>query len=917
MRVVDLKVNHLENPIGYNAENYSFSYKVVNAKGKKQISARIEIAEDENFEQLLLDTGDSAEISLIATELDVPVKPRCRYFWRVTVKSDANECAISEPAFFETGKNCEAWSGKWISSDKRKDEETGRQPIFEREFICDKRVKKARLYISGLGLYHPMLNGFAISNERLMPYCNNYNELVQYQTFDITNQMSENNKLSVIMGDGWYKGRFGYTNTESMKGHFGDDYKLIAEVHIDYEDGSTEVLCTDDSWSVRRSNITFSNIYDGEHRDDSLAELPKEQVRLLENGKYPVERFSIPVITHEELAAIELIDTPAGEKVFDLGQNMAGGFKLHINATKGTKVNIQFGEVLQQGNFYRDNLRTAKAEYIYISDGVEKDIEPLFTYFGYRYAKVEGLDNISREDFTGIAYYSDVKPIGKISTSDEKVNKLISNICWGQKSNFIDVPTDCPQRDERMGWTADTQVFAPTANYFTDAYAFYRKYLNDLRIEQKINDGAVPDVVPNFGNPVTNAAVWGDVATILPWTLYLYSGDKEILRESIDSMAAWVDKVTKIDGDSHNYRNNFQYGDWLALDNPSGSKDSMAGGTDVGFIGDIYHMYSAELTSKAAGIIGRDDIAEKYASLAVKLRQEIKDEYYSKNGRCTVNTMTAYLLSLRHNLSSNPDYIAEALVKLLMDNGNKLKTGFTGTPLLCPELTRAGRADLAYELLLNEDFPGWLYEVNLGATTVWERWNSMEADGTVSSTGMNSFNHYAYGSIAEWIWQTIGGISPVEDEPAFKKAYIKMIPHRNLTSAEAEYDSPSGKYKTSWKVLDNTHLLVKVSVPFDCTASLELYNSVDSELVKELTAGEYEFEYELASPLKEVYSIDSTMNDLRKSPKAIALLSSAMPEISLIPPAMYALSLRDIAAGLGAEISEEVIRQINQLLEAC
>jgi len=801
MKITNTRVNHIVNPMGYRIEAPVFTYVVEEANGKKQTAARIRVAADAAMTQILADTG-VGNLNSLGTKLPMQLSPRTRYYWTVEAESDAGEKAVSEVSYFETAKMEEPWAGKWIGADKTKE----RHPIFGKAFAlpgiaAGKEIASARLYISGLGLYNAKINGQEVTKEKLTPYCTDYSEWVQYQTYDVAPLLAADNTVSVMVGRGWYSGRFGFSAMVGDGGFFGDEFMIIAELHVVYADGSEDLIATDDSWTVTRSNYTFSNLYDGEHRDDTLAPTEIEAVYYTAPKGELTARMSIPVYAQEELPAQELIHTPAGEKVFDLGQNMAGGFRLWVDVPAGTRVHIQTGEILVDGNFYNENLRTALSEYFYISDGTPKYLEPMFTFFGYRFAKVEGIDNLKKEDFTGIPWYSDFNLIGELTTGDAKLNKLLCNIAWGQKGNFIDVPTDCPQRDERMGWTADTQVFVPTACFMTDSTAFYRKFLYDLRQEQKTRNGCVPDVVPSCGVE-GGCSVWGDAATIIPWTLYLYTGDKSILEESLDSMAAWVDYITNLDGDTHHWREVFHYGDWLALDSIYQNIDSVKGGTEWGYIADVYYMHSAEMTAQAAELVGNEAYVTKYSALAARIRQDIEDEFFTKNGRCAINTQTAYILALRHHLTSDPAKIVKHLVENVRQHGYKLATGFTGTPFLTQELSKAGENKLAFKLLHNEEYPGWLYEVNLGATTVWERWNSLSPDGTVSSTGMNSFNHYAYGSIAEWMWKTIGGINPDAAQPGFKRAVLRPTPDRKIGSASAVYHSAAGTYRTEWKVID-------------------------------------------------------------------------------------------------------------------
>ena len=522
-KIYAAKTNHITNPVGFYMEQIVFSWKVKACKGKKQKNARILISKEKDFSEILFDTKE-AELDSCGTKVIFQTAPYTRYYWKVIVTTDQGEVVESDVQFFETAKQDEPWTGKWITCSWKE----GRHPIFSKLVSTEKEVEQARLYICGLGLYEAYFTSNKIGKpekigkEYLAPYCNNYDQWIQYQTYDVTEQMKAGGELSVLLGDGWYKGRFGFSQPEK-KCFFGDAWKLIAEVHVDYVDGSKEVIGTDESWKVTESKISFSNIYDGEKRDDTLLDVPKSMAILAEAPKGRLmERLSLPVTVYKEMKPVELIHTPAGEQVFDLGQEITGIFKFHVKEPAGTEILIQTGEVLQDGNFYNGNLRTAKSEYHYISDGTEKEIVPQFTYYGYRYVKVSGVTNLSCDDFTALVLCSDYEKTGRLETGHELVNQLISNVEWGMRGNFLDVPTDCPQRDERMGWTGDTQVFSATASYLADTYAFYRKFLYDMYQEQLLADGMVPEIVPTFGPSKTSCA-WGDAVCIIPWNVYLFS----------------------------------------------------------------------------------------------------------------------------------------------------------------------------------------------------------------------------------------------------------------------------------------------------------------------------------------------------------------------------------------------------------
>lgn len=749
---------------------------------------------------------------------------------------------------------------------------------------------------------------------------------MQYQTFDVTKQLQREGTLSVLLGNGWYKARFGFAATED-RGFYGNDWKLIAELQITYEDGSEEIIGTDESWTVRRSTITFSNLYDGERRDDTLEELLAEPAVCCEPPEGELcDRMSLPVTIHETFAPAELLRTPKGELVFDMRQEFAGIFALRVNEPAGTKIRIQTGEVLQGGCFYNANLRSAKSEYVYISGGKETLLVPHFTYYGYRYVKVEGIADLKKEDFTGYALYSDVEEKGNLHTGHALVNRLIENVRWGLQSNFVDVPTDCPQRDERMGWTGDAQVFSPTATYLKDTYAFYAKYLYDMGKEQRALGGKVPDVVPSCGVEST-ACVWGDAACIIPWNLYLFYGDKSILEDQFDSMRAWVDYVTSTDGDNHGWRDVFHYGDWLALDNMNGDAEQVLGATDEGFLANLYYAVSAGLVADAAAVLGKKEEEAAYRKLSDEQFAVVKQEYYSVTGRCCIRTQTALLLTLKYRLSDNEELTKKQLTKLFEESGGKLRTGFVGTPLLCNVLSDNGFDELAYRLLLNEEYPGWLNEVKLGATTVWERWNSLLSDGSISGIGMNSMNHYAYGSIAEWMFRHSAGIQPVDSAPGFRQVLFAPTLNWKLHSMEGRYDSPVGVYESKWEILDETHVSLTVTVPFGCSAALvlpkakeETYRDKENPMFADvrdgrcyLTAGTWHVTYETAETLCVHYSTHTPVRLLLEDGEVRRRIPES-DRFASIPNQYLGYSLRKISEKFGGRMTEEQLDALDKEL---
>ena len=923
MRVYDAKVNHMTNPMGFFMDGVSFSWKVDETRGKAQKVARVRVAADEKMQEILFDSGMDEQADSLAYPVELALEPRTRYFWQVTVLSDAGEEADSEVQWFETSKMSEEWTGKWLTCDSTEK----RHPIFSKEIAPAKEVAKARLYVTGLGLYEAYIDGKKVGDEYLTPYSNNYNRWVQYQTYDITDQIAGGGKLSILLGNGWYKGRFGFSAFED-KGYYGNEWKVIADVVLTYTDGTEEVIGTDESWTVTRSRIMFSNLYDGEQIDATAPELPAEEPTVCDAPKGRLEaRRSLPVVAHEHIKPVELIHTPAGEQVFDMGQNFAGIFTFRVKEPAGTKIHIQTGEVLQKGNFYNENLRSAKSEYIYISDGNETVIRPHFTYYGYRYVKVEGVSDLKIEDFTGLALYSDIEMGGDVETGHDLVNQLVSNVRWGMKGNFIDVPTDCPQRDERMGWTGDTQVFSPTATFLADTYAFYSKYLHDMYTEQMDLDGMVPDVVPSAGVHST-ACVWGDSSCIIPWNMYQFYGDKKILEDQYDSMRNWVDYISRVDGDNHGWRSVFHYGDWLALDNPSGKTDEVMGGTDEGYIANVYYAASAGIVAKAARVLGYEADAKTYQALCDEQFEEVKKEYFSQTGRCCIKTQTALILALKYHLSENEELTKKTLRLLFQISGDKLKTGFTGMPLMCPVLSENGMNDLAYTLLLNEDYPGWLHEVKLGATTVWERWNSLDENGDISSTGMNSLNHYAYGSILEWVFRYVTGFRVSEEHPGSRHLLIAPTLNWKLKRAKGSYHSAAGTYETSWELADPSHVTVKVTVPFGCTAEIVLPLVSQETLADQsnplfadvrdgkcfVGAGTYEVSYETTKPAKKMYSTYTPIQELVNNPEIVSAMGEQL-HLDQIPGQALAASFRQLAEAYpSASMSAEMLDQLDAAL---
>lgn len=831
-----MKCNHIVNPLGYTFNKPRLSWITDGDDATIQLACQVEVAYDGSFLKQVHDSGRREDIDSIGYQLEMDLKPCTRYYWRVHVWTDVGD-VISPVAWFETSKMGEPWVGKWITPDC---EDKTIHPLLRRSFTLAKEVAQARLYVCGLGLYEAELNGNRVGDEYFTPYCNSYDNWMQYQTFDATNLLNKGeNVIGAMLGNGWYKGRFGFEGKKD--GYYGDTFAFICELVIQYTDGRTEIVGTDESWRATPSHILESSIYDGEIQDSNLymeawscASASDEHwsgVRYLNLDYNLLEaRKSIPVRIKEMRKPVKIITTPKGETVLDMGQNMVGWLSFKINAPKDTVIYLQYGEELQEGSFYRENLRSAKAEFKYICNGSLLEVQPHFTYYGFRYVKVEGWPSeIDAEDFTGCVVYSDLERTGNIETSNPLVNRLFLNALWGQKGNFLDVPTDCPQRDERMGWTGDAQMFSGTACFNMDCDAFYHKYLYDLAKEQSRIGGFIPHVVPTFGmsNKDENgflsggSSAWSEAATVIPWNLYLHYGDKAILEQQLTSMKDYVDSIRKQDDGSRLWNTGFHFGDWLALDGQG--EFNPFGGTPNDLIATAYYAYSAELVAKAAMVLGKEEIAKEYHKLSMEIKEAFCEEFLSPRGRLTADTQTAYILVLFMELvpETYKKRILESLRKNLEENKNYLKTGFVGTPYFCRVLSDNGYNDLAYQLLLNEEFPSWLYEVKLGATTIWERWNSLLPDGKFGELGMNSLNHYTYGSIVEWMYRNMCGINPLEEFPGFRRIRLVPQPCRLIKYAKATLNTSVGIYESCWSFEENG-MHYKFRIPFHAQAELVL-----------------------------------------------------------------------------------------------
>jgi alpha-L-rhamnosidase len=749
-------------------------------------------------------------------------------------------------------------------------------PVLRKSFTLRGSVKTARLSITGLGLYRAFINNKRVGNDYLTPGFNDYDAYLRYQTYDVGTLVETENTIEVYLGDGWYKGRFG------LNGHsgniWGSKYLLAAELSITTEDGDSTVIKTDETWTAAKSFIRETSIYDGEIQDrtaDSTQCIACEAVKTRYNV---IPYIGVPMV-EKHLLKPELYISPKGERILDFKQNMVGVCRFVCGLPKGAAVTLRFGETLQDGCFYNANYRSAKAEFTYISDGTTLIVEPYFTYYGFRYVKVEGIETVNPHDFSGAVIYSDLPETLRVETSAPKINRLIQNAVWGQRGNFLDVPTDCPQRDERLGWTGDAHPFSRTACYHMNCLPFYAKFLDDLRADQIMYyQGNIPMYSPSLkGTPKSGGAVWADAATILSWNIYMHYGDREQLRKNYPLMHDYVETLIASDtrdNAGHLLINDFTFGDWVALD--GATPTSVMGGTDPTFIRSVYYYNSVSICGRAASVLGFQDDTERYIALAEQIKAAILKEFFTESGRLGLETQTSYVLSLYYGIYKDREKVIKGFKARLAKDLYRIKTGFTGTSLMLPALMDAGMVNDAYRILFNEAFPGWLYAVNLGATTIWERWNSLLPDGRVSASDMNSLNHYSAGSVCEAIYSRIAGLRCAA--PGWKEAVIAPQPNYRLKRISLEFDSPCGTYKTAWEIHADNSFEMRVTIPAGAKAVIIRPGHPEQERI-EVCGGDYQYRYTPAPNFLYPFSTKTPVLDLLANEAASEILMQKLPRL--------------------------------------
>jgi alpha-L-rhamnosidase len=832
--VVNPTIENQTNPVGIDLTTPRFSWKLSSAKRNvTQTAYEIRVGIDgASLGKPFWTTGKVNSDQSIWVNYGGPaLESGKKYFWQVRVwDSSGKPSAWSAISFWQMGLlRASDWKASWIQSTDVKAEAS---PLFRKLFSVSKKITSATAYITAQGLYEASINGKRVGDAYLTPGWTSYNNRLQYQQYDVTALLKTgSNAIGAMLGNGWYRGFIGFGG---QKNYYGSALALLVQLEIVYADGSSELIVSDGSWKTSFGAVTSSEIYHGETIDlrsdqkdwnrPTFNDSNWEQATVkLDNKVNLIATYNEPIRKHETFNPVRIFTTPKGEKVLDFGQNLVGWVKVQAQGKAGDKITLYHAEVLDKfGNFYTENLRPAKQQNVYtLGDDKPATVEPHFTFQGFRYVKIEGYPGeLVKENFTAVALYSDMKPTGEFTSSNTLINQLQKNIQWGQRGNFLDVPTDCPQRDERLGWTGDAQAFARTASYNFDVHNFFSKWLKDVTFDQI--DGKVPFVVPNVLGPgAGGSAGWADAATIIPWNMYLAYGDKKVLQDQYVSMKAWVAWMER-NSTNDLWNKGFHFGDWLFY-RPFDDNDGRSAVTDKYLIAQCFFAHSTDLVLRTAKILDEQDEVKKYGDLLKRIRDAFVKEYVTPNGRLVSGTQTAYVLALNFDMlpEARRTETAQKLVDNIKSYGNHLTTGFLGTPYLCHVLSRFGYSDVAYTLLLQDTYPSWLYPVKMGATTIWERWDGIKPDSTFQTPGMNSFNHYAYGAIGDWMYRVVAGIDTEESGVGYKRIVIKPVMGKQLSFASAALETLYGKVSSSW-MDEADRIIVSLTIPHNTTATVYL-----------------------------------------------------------------------------------------------
>ena len=870
-----LKVGEgFESPVGYYESKPRFSWEIPqNTHSNFQSAYQIQVSSTLSKFNTQPDLWDSNKVNSSATSWveyqGLPLSSRQQLYWRVKVWNEKNQVSQwSKPQSIELGLlSNKDWQAKWIGHpDTKQSSQPSKSTIatpqyFRKSFNINKDIEKARLYITSKGVFKPFINGEEVSKVDVMtPGWTPYSKRIETLTYDLTDKLTQGqNTLASILAGGWFSARIAdLKDTDHINSPL-----LLAQLEIQFIDGSNQVVTTDKSWRVTQNGpIRFASNYDGEHYSQAH-ELLNWNKQYFDSSAWPsVYTQNIdpaiklspkrhePIRVISELSPIKILNISKNSVVFDFGQNMVGVPEISVPAVANQKIKIEFAEALHMGEFYTDNYRSALSTNLFTPSKSERiTYKPTFTFHGYRYIKLSGFDTSktpSKEWVKALVQHSDIKLYGNFNSSHPKLNKLFSNINWGLKSNFYDVPLDCPQRDERLGWTGDANAFVTPSMYMADSYGFWSAWLESMREEQTDN-GKIPLYIPYVEWIKWTSSGWGDAATIIPWELYIMTGDESVLIDNYEMMKNWLNYHKS---QSKNHISNMQtFGDWLQPYPKAEGKKANRGDTDFSLIGTAFYARSVELTLNTAKVLNQHADIEQLTKLHQQIKTAFRDTFFDKNliPKKGEPTQTAYLLALEFNLLEQTDIkkAQEQLIELIQKADNHLRTGFLGTPLLASALQKAGRSDLVYQLLFKESYPSWFYSINNGATTTWERWNSYSLEDGFNPQGMNSLNHYAYGTISRWFYEGILGITPLK--AGFKEFKVSPQFSHYLNKVGGDVKTINGAIKLKWS-LKGDNATFFLTVPKNSTAILDLAHLNNVTILhsgksiaykKRLTPGEY------------------------------------------------------------------------------
>lgn len=849
---------------------------------------------------------ESAEQVLVPWPF-APLESRERASVRVRVCHGDDWSEWSPPAIVEAGLlRTDDWIGGFVSPQHIGGLDTS-APVLQATLELPSDAVAARLYATAHGVYVAAINGKRVGDEVLAPGWTSYRHRLRCQTYDVTEHLrSGRNEIEVLLGNGWYRGRLGFAGARAF---YGERLALLAQLEVVTSDGSRHVVATDTSWSAHESNVVFDDLYDGQRTDLRSPRVAAQSFPVEQLGPDPARLVAPegpPVRVTQVVPAERVTTSPTGKTIVDFGQNIVGRVRLRVrDLPEGHEVVVRHAEVLEGGELGTRPLRTARATDSYVLAGSgEETLEPELTFHGFRYAEVSGVDGLRPGDVDGVVIGSDLRRTGWFESSDDRLNHFHENVVWGMRGNFVDVPTDCPQRDERLGWTGDIQVFSPTATFLFDTAGFLKSWLADLAVEQTA-EGAVPFVVPDIlETPTPTAAAWGDAATLVPWVVYQRTGDQEVLSQQLPSMKAWVDRLVDLAGPDRLWTGGFQFGDWLDPTAPPDNPFQSQADPDV--VATAHFARSAQVVADAAQVLGDDQATGRYSTLAGEIRDAFAREYVTPSGRVLSDAPTVYALALQWALLASVDQRARAgkrLADLVRTAGFRISTGFVGTPLVTDALASVGHAPLAYRLLLQTGCPSWLYPVTMGATTVWERWDSMLPDGSINPGEMTSFNHYALGAVADWLHRSVAGLAPAE--PGYRTLRIAPQPDTALSFASARHATPYGEAAVAWQRADG-RLTVDATVPVGATASVTLPGDIGPQVVRH---GRHQWTVADPCAVEPELKPDASVRDVLDHPRVWRMLvDTAVAE-------GVAVDEPDVARRLGPLLDHPAVELIDGLVD--